>query len=141
MNAEYAEYDGTPHYMFDKNFGYYSDAYRVAMNIALDTLWNGRNEKMCEVVTKLQNYFKTQDLNDLRAYQLDGTPTDEPAMHPTAIIAVLGAASIASDSPYRDEFLKIFWNTPLRKGVRRYYDNCLYFFCLMMLAGEYIDIE
>lgn len=141
MSAEYAEYDGTPHYMFGKDFGYYSDAYRVAMNIALDTLWNGRDEKMCAVVTRLQNYFKTQDLSDLRAYQLDGTPTDEPAMHPTAIIAVLGAASIASDSPYRDEFLKIFWNTPLRKGVRRYYDNCLYFFCLMMLAGEYIDIE
>ena len=26
---------------------------------------------------------------------------------------------------------------PMRKGVRRYYDNCLYFFCLLMLTGNY----
>ena len=24
-----------------------------------------------------------------------------------------------------------------RKGRRRYYDNCLYFFCLLMLTGNY----
>ena len=24
-----------------------------------------------------------------------------------------------------------------RKGKRRYYDNCLYFFCLLMLTGNY----
>jgi membrane protein YqaA with SNARE-associated domain len=35
------------------------------------------------------------------------------------------------------EWLQRFWDTPLRKGVRRYYDNCLYFFSFLMLAGEY----
>ena len=77
------------------------------------------------------------DLNDLRAYKLDGTPEDEPAMHPVAIIAVLGASSIASRSIHRKRFMEAFVNTPLRKGGRRYYDNCLYFFCLMMLSGHY----
>ena len=30
-----------------------------------------------------------------------------------------------------------FAEMPMRKGVRRYYDNCLYFFCLLMLTGNY----
>ena len=55
----------------------------------------------------------------------------------TEIRAVLGAASIASQSPHRQAFLRLFADTPLRKGKRRYYDNCLYFFCLLMLTGNY----
>ncbi len=137
MSPEYAEYDGTPRLMFRKPFAYYSDAYRVAMNIALDTLWFGRREDLAEVVTRLQAFFHGIPAEDYRAYQLDGTPTEEPAMHPVAITAVLGAASIASDGPYAEECLRNFWNTPLRKGKRRYYDNCLYFFSLLMLAGMY----
>ena len=74
---------------------------------------------------------------DFMAYQIDGTPTDEPAMHPVAMTAVLAAASIASDGPWADDFLRRFWRTPLRKGKRRYYDNCLYFFSLLALAGMY----
>ena len=54
-----------------------------------------------------------------------------------AIIAVLGAASVCSRSEHRLRFLKLFADTPLRKGKRRYYDNCLYFFCLLMLTGHY----
>ena len=137
MCAEYAEYDGTPRIMFGKPFAFYSDAYRVAMNIALDALWFGRNEKLSGVATRLQAFFRGIDMADYKAYQLDGTATEEPAMHPTAILATLAAASIASDSPHADEYLERFWNTPLRKGKRRYYDNCLYFFSLLMLGGMY----
>ena len=46
-------------------------------------------------------------------------------------------SSQATDSPHADEWLRRFWAEPLRKGNRRYYDNCLYFFCLMMLSGVY----
>ena len=137
MSPEYAEYDGTPRLMFKKNYAYYSDAYRVAMNIALDNLWFGRNAGMSQVVTRLQDFFADIPENDYAAYDLDGTAHDEPAMHPVAITAVLAAASIASDSQHADEYLRRFWQTPLRKGKRRYYDNCLYFFCLMMLSGVY----
>ena len=76
-------------------------------------------------------------MDNLQAYKLDGTPQDEPAMHPTAIKAILGAASVCSKSTHRLDFLRLFADTPLRKGNRRYYDNCLYFFCLLMLSGRY----
>ena len=34
-------------------------------------------------------------------------------------------------------WLEKFWNTPLRKGDRRYYDNFLYLFAFLALSGEY----
>ena len=137
LSPEYADYDGKTVLLFRKPWVYYSDAYRVAENIALDHVWFGPHPEEDDVLTRLQDFFAQQNLNDLRAYELDGTPQTEKAMHPTAILAVLGAASIASQSAHREKFLRIFADTPLRKGVRRYYDNCLYFFCLLMLTGNY----
>ncbi len=137
LSPEYADYDGKMVLLFRKPWEYYSDAYRVAENIALDHIWFGPHPEEDDVNTRLQDFFAGRDMNDLRAYQLDGTPQDEPAMHPTAIIAVLGAASVCSRSEHRLRFLKLFADTPLRKGKRRYYDNCLYFFCLLMLTGHY----
>lgn len=138
MSPEYAEYDGTPRLMFGKNFPYYSDAYRVAINIALHNVWFGDCSEIDDVDTRLQTWFtENTSREDLRAYDLDGNAHDEPAMHPTAIVAALGAATIASKSPWAEKCLRNFWETPLRKGKRRYYDNCLYLFSLMMLAGQY----
>ncbi len=137
LSPEYAEYSGEARLLFRKPWAYYSDAYRVVENIALDRLWFGPHPEEDAVATRLQDFFAGEDMNDLRAYQLDGTRTDEPAMHPTAIRAVLGAASIASESPHRLRFLEEFAALPMCKGVRRYYDNCLYFFCLLMLTGHY----
>ena len=137
LSPEYADYSGETVLLFGKPWVYYSDAYRVAENIALDHLWFGPDERLDAVATRIQDFFAKQDMDDLRAYELDGTPQSEPAMHPTAIKAVLGAASIASSSPSRIRFLRQLAELPLRKGSRRYYDNCLYFFCLLMLSGQY----
>jgi oligosaccharide reducing-end xylanase len=46
-------------------------------------------------------------------------------------------ASLAAKGKYSEEWVKKFWNTPLRTGVRRYYDNCLYLFALLALSGNY----
>ena len=138
LSPEYAAYDGTPVLMFGKNYAYYSDAYRVIMNIALDTLWNGRTQALCDIATHVQDFFaKELPEENYRAYDLDGTRWDEPAMHPAAITAVNAAGSIASDSETADMWLKRFWELPMRTGKRRYYDNCLYFFSLLMLSGQY----
>ena len=137
LSPEYADYDGKTVLLFGKPWVYYSDAYRVVENIALDHIWLGGEAETDAICTRIQDFFAGQDMDNLKAYKLDGTPQDEPAMHPTAIKAVLGAASIASGSPERLRFLKQFAELPLRKGVRRYYDNCLYFFCLLMLTGNY----
>ena len=137
LSPEYADYEGKTVLLFGKPWVYYSDAYRVVENIALDRIWFGSDPALDEVATHLQDFFAGVDMNDLRAYELNGTPQSEPAMHPTAIRAVLGAASAASGSEHRTRFLREFSELPMRRGVRRYYDNCLYFFCLLMLTGNY----
>ena len=137
MAPEYAEFDGTPKKLF-RDYQFYSDAYRVAMNIGLDAAWFGKDDSLGEIVDKLQAYFSERTaLGEYHAYTTKGEPFDETAMHPVAIIATNAAGSLAARGKYRLQWVKDFWELPLRKGVRRYYDNCLYFFCLLMLAGEY----
>jgi len=138
MAPEYAEFDGTPITRFNKTQQFYSDAYRVAMNIGLDTAWYGITPELKAAVNRLQIWFsRNTKLGEYDSYMLDGTPIGLAAMHPIAIIATTAAASLASDNEYKMQWVKDFWDTPLRKGVRRYYDNFLYLFCLLMLSGEY----
>jgi len=138
MASEYAEYDGTPIERFGKVQQFYSDAYRVAMNIGLDAAWYGTTPDLTTAINRLQVWLsENTKLGEYDSYMLDGTPIGLPAMHPVAVIATTAAGSIASDNAYRLNWVKDFWKTPLYTGDRRYYDNCLYFFSLLMLAGEY----
>jgi oligosaccharide reducing-end xylanase len=137
MSPEYAEYNGTPKRLFHEG-EFYSDAYRVAMNIGLDTTWFGEDEELGKCVDRLQEFFSEKTtLYEYHNYLLDGTALNQAALHPIAIVATNAAGSLAAKGKYRLEWVKNFWNTPLRKGERRYYDNCLYFFSLLMLAGRY----
>jgi oligosaccharide reducing-end xylanase len=136
--SEYAEFDGSPRNHPNKRQQFYSDAYRVAMNIGLDAAWCGKTPGMTEAVNRLQCWLaENTKLGEYDSYLLDGSPIGLPALHPTAIIATTAAGSLATDGKYRLQWVKDFWELPLRKGGRRYYDNCLYFFCLLMLGGAY----
>lgn len=137
---EYAEYDGTPRR--EEKIGktrhdwYYSDAYRTAANLGLDYLWFGADGWQCENADRIQRFFCEKGNTD-RVYLIDGTPLDLPALHPAAVIATNAQASLAAKGGYASACVKRFWETPLRKGDRRYYDNCLYFFALLALSGKY----
>lgn len=138
MAPEYAEYDGRTKLLFGKKWEFYSDAYRVAMNIGLDAAWFNEDEGLGEIVDRLQAFFSENTrLGQYEAYTLKGEPMGEPAMHPLAIIATNAAGSLAAKGRYRMDWVRHLWNSSLRKGNRRYYDNCLYFFSLLMLAGKY----
>lgn len=137
MASEYAEYDGTPKELFGKKQQFYSDAYRVAMNIGLDAAWCG-DQGLGDIVDRLQKFFSEKTtFGQYDSYMIDGTPVGETAMHPIAIVATTAAGSLAAKGEHKEEWVKAFWEQPLREGKRRYYDNCLYFFSLLMLAGEY----
>jgi oligosaccharide reducing-end xylanase len=137
MAPEYAEFDGTPRRLFHDG-QFYSDAYRVAMNIGLDAAWFNKDEILGDIIDRLQTYFsENTKLGEYHNYTIKGEPLDQPALHPVAIIATNAAGSLAAKGKYRMEWVRDFWNLPLRKGDRRYYDNCLYFFCLLMLAGQF----
>lgn len=146
LNAEYAEYDGSPKVLDPeklKMFGhrhdwFYSDAYRTIANIALDYEWYGKDEELREVADKQQKFFAetVKDSPDM-TYEVDGTVLDHPALHPIGLLATNAQASLAAKGPHAKEFVMKFWNTPLRTGDRRYYDNCLYLFAMLALSGNY----
>ncbi len=141
--AEYADREGRPQKTDLNQFGgrhdwYYSDAYRTIFNIALDAVWFGRSPWARDEANRLQKFFcETVRDNDRAIYEVDGTVLPLPALHPVAITATNAAASLAADGPWAGECVRRFWETPLRTGERRYYDNCLYFFAFLALSGNY----
>ena len=150
--SDYGEYTGAPiknvpwnqNGRFDR---YYSDSYRTVMNMALDHEWFGVDEWQCENAAKVQRFYRKAGDKWELVPEHDGVFTTEKVMHPVAVIASNGAASLASWDGYpgADEsvmenakyFAKKLWDTPLREGKRRYYDNCLYLFAMLMLSGNY----
>lgn len=134
LAAEYAHYDGTPETAHGHG-DFFSDAYRVAMNIGLDSGWNGRSDEYARIVERLQAFLLGKE--PFMTYTVHGEAKQPPCLHPTALIATTAAASLATRTPLSREWVLRFWRTPPRRGERRYYDNCLYFFCLLMLAGRY----
>ncbi|WP_249898688.1 glycosyl hydrolase family 8 [Paenibacillus sp. PK3_47] len=139
LSPEYANYDGTPaepqpHGDFRH---FYSDAYRVAANIALDYEWFRKDPWQVEQCNRIQRFFRNIEVSDYRRYTIAGEAFEEPALHPVGLLATLAMASLAADGPDAGHFVRLFWNTPLRTGERRYYDNCLYFFSLLALSGNY----
>ncbi len=151
MNAEYAEFDGSPMsrpipWTKDRHDWFFSDAYRTVANIALDYEWFGKDEGQIKAAERLQHYLGVvRKENPYVIYEVDGTPIDTPALHPVGLmattaqgsLAVIGAGCGAEEEKLAFEWIEKFWNEPLRKGERRYYDNCLYFFAFLALSGNY----
>jgi oligosaccharide reducing-end xylanase len=139
LTPEYSEFDGSPH-VAPWDYGhhhFYSDSYRVAANIGLDAAWFGGSAWHRDTADRILTFLSGQDRHDLRMYQIDGTPLAEPALHPLGLVATTAMGALATDSPLSREAVERFWNEPLRTGPRRYYDNCLAFFALLALAGQY----
>jgi oligosaccharide reducing-end xylanase len=144
LAPEYSEYDGRPH-QASWDYGhhhFYSDSYRVAANLGLEALWSGLRPEASGLVDRLLAFFVDQNPQDLRMYSIDGTPLAEPALHPHGLIATNAMGALAAGPEpqaqnHARQAVELFWNTPLRTGVRRYYDNCLQFFALLALSGRY----
>ncbi len=154
MNAEYAEFDGSPmsrgmSWTNDRHDWFYSDAYRTAANIGLDYEWYQKDVGQRAAAERLQYCLGvTHKENPFRIFEVDGTALDEEALHPVAIVATTAQAALAVEGPLSlsslDEAQKLaawwvekFWQEPMRTGGRRYYDNCLYMFAFLALSGNY----
>ena len=71
-------------------------------------------------------------------YELDGTVADPNVLHPFGITATVAESVLATKlDDVATEWVKKFFEMPLRTGVRRYYDNCLYMFAFLALSGNY----
>ncbi len=152
MSAEYAHFDGTPVYeefAWGQHGYFYSDSYRTVANIGLDYSWNGVDEGQRIAAERLQRWLGVVNKdNPYMTYKIDGTVIDMPALHPVGLLATVAQGSLAipdrldgnalsEAGKLSKEWVERFWNEPLRKGNRRYYDNCLYMFAFLALSGNY----
>ena len=145
MNAEYAHFDGSP--VTEVFWGYehnhfFSDAYRTAANIGLDYVWANKDYGQYKAPATLIRFFQTPLEAARCIYEVDGTVLDKSVLHPVGLLAATAQGALAiekasPDYPLALDWVKWFFNTPLRKGVRRYYDNCLYIFAILALSGNY----
>lgn len=136
LAPEYAHYDGTPNN--DRGFGhFFSDSYRVAANVGLDYEWFRGDEWEVEEANKIQAFFADKSPDDYRRYTIAGEPFEEKSLHPVGLLATNAMASLAANGAHARSSVELFWDTPVRTGVRRYYDNCLYMFSILALSGNY----
>ncbi|MCR5511672.1 MAG: xylanase [Lachnospiraceae bacterium] len=142
MSAEYAHYDGSP-YMPQKPFGrhdwFYSDSYRTVPNMVMDTLWFAADEWQLDMISAMQKFMDGKvSAEKGGVYLIDGTVVEGvDALHPVGLLVTVAEGSAVLEGELADKYLEIVWDTPLRKGDRRYYDNCLYFFSFLALSGNY----
>lgn len=144
FSAEYSEFDGSPLKMKlpwskDRHDWFYSDSYRTVANIGLDYEWFKTDVGQLKAAYNIQRAL----LDDMRAdtyhiYEVDGRIAGDKALHPFGITATVAESVLATklDEVAR-EWVNKFFGMPLRKGERRYYDNCLYFFAFLALSGRY----
>lgn len=143
FSAEYAEFDGTPMrrplpWTKDRHDWFYSDAYRTAANIGLDYEWFGRDEGQCQAARAIQEFLlEDAKRGTYHIYEVDGRIAGESALHPVAVTSTVAASVLAASADCGREWVKRFWELPMRTGDRRYYDNCLYFFAFLALSGNY----
>ncbi len=152
MNPEYGEFDGTPmsrplSWTNDRHDYFYSDAYRTVANIGLDYAWFGVDAGQAKAAERLQYFLGVVRKDDpWKTYEIDGTVLEQDALHPVGLLATTAQGALAVlNMDTTDEAKKLawewverFWNEPLRKGGRRYYDNCLYIFAFLALSGKYL---
>lgn len=145
LAAELADDDGKP-LPLNKHGSFFSDAYRVAANIGFDALWNGVSPDLSKIASNIINFFDGKSPEKLMEYSIDGKSLKRKARHPVGLIATVaeGAIAVLMDDSIDEKnkeaakrAVKRLWETPMRTGRRRYYDNCLYFFAMLALSGKY----
>lgn len=138
LAPDYAQFDGTPtnppwggqH----DNFQY--DAWRVAMNIAVDYQWFAKDAWAIEQSNRLLDFFHSQGIDDYpNLYNLDGTPLSSERS--PGLIAMNAVAALAATSPQRTEFVQRLWNLPVPSGPGRYYDGLLYLLAMLQVSGNF----
>ena len=145
LSAEYADYDGKPHTGHKEIFGrhdwYYSDAYRTIANIAMDHLWFDADPWQIKTAERLQKFYcEDQKDNWDGVFLIDGTPLDEKALHPVAIIAVNAEASLAADGNMQSSVLKSSGTLRLGQVTGDTMIIFLYMFAMLALSGNLQDL-
>jgi endo-1,4-beta-D-glucanase Y len=135
LTPDYAEFDGRPR-VRDGHEDFRFDAFRTAMNWAVDQAWWGRDPQAVARTDRLQAFFERQGMESyVNQYRIDGTPLSEDRS--TALIAANGAASLAASHPRRHLFVAALWSLEPPRGRWRYYNGLIQFLAMLHASGRF----
>ena len=138
LTPDYAHFDGSP---TDAPWGgghnhFQYDAWRTAMNIAMDWIWFARDDWAVSQSNRLLSFFHSEGMSTYAGlYTPDGQKLSTE-QNP-GLIAMNGAAALAASTPLRSEFVKAVWEMAIPAGPGRYYDGMLYMLALLQLSGNF----
>ncbi len=155
LNADYTEFDGTPHSTRWMPAAFRYDSWRVPMNIAMDYTWYGKDKAWQEDYAKrFQNFLRSKGLDTyVDQYNLDGSTPDfvlqagpvKKLRHSIGLVSTAATASLVNKDKASLDFVHAVWNAklePYEDGYfDPYYDGLMYLFSLMHLSGKYQIIE
>jgi oligosaccharide reducing-end xylanase len=137
LAPDYSKFDGTPHNPWNggtDNFQF--DAWRVAMNIAIDYTWFGKDEWQVTQSNRLLNFFYSIGIKTYgNVFVLDGKKLSDN--HSLGLVSANAVAALASTNENRKEFVQELWNGITPTGKYRYYDGLLYMLGLLEVSGNY----
>lgn len=138
LTPDYAHFDGkatdAPWGGGHADFRY--DAWRTAMNIAVDWIWFRRDDWAVSQSNRLLEFFHREGMQSyVGLYTLDGQKLS--AEQNPGLVAMNGTAALAATTPLRREFVRAVWEMPIPSGPGRYYDGLLYMLALLQLSGNF----
>jgi oligosaccharide reducing-end xylanase len=135
LMADYTRFDGIP-YINQGHEHFFADAYRVAMNMALDWHTTHADPRQRELLTRYQDFFAKEGIDQYGGkYSLAGKKLED--YHPIGLVGMNAVASLASTHKQRLDFVKALWDTSLPTGQYRYYDGFLYMFAMLICSDNY----
>ncbi len=137
LTPDYAHFNGSP---FDPWGGgkddFRFDAWRVAMNIAMDYEWFAKDEWEVKECNKLLDFFYSQGVDKYgNQYTLNGKELGKD--HSTGLVAANAVACLASTNNNRKDFVEELWNVSIPTGQYRYYDGMLYLLGMLQVSGNF----
>lgn len=137
LAPDYAHFDGKPYDPWgggNNNFQY--DAWRVAMNVAVDYQWFARDPWAVLQSNRLLKFFYSQGLKSyVGLYTLDGKKLSN--FQNPGLVAMNAVAVLAATIEERKAFLQQLWDMPVPSGEGRYYDGLLYMIALLQTSGNF----
>ena len=117
---------------------YEYDAWRVAMNVAVDAHLYGAESWHSNAINRLLGFFDYDRGNGCykQIYAYGGRETEQcagPGQMATNAVATLASTDTSTATKYFNEF----WGTSQPTGEWRYYDGCLYMLAMLHTTGNF----
>jgi len=137
LMPDYAEFDGRPADPFGGGHDSFRfDAWRNAMNVAVDYSWFYTDKWAVSQSNKLLKFFYKEGIDSYgNQYNLEGKSLGQD--HSLGLVSMNAVACLAATISERKEFVEKLWKSNPPMGKWRYYDGLLYMLALLNVSGNF----